>query len=510
MQESRPGLFIMGATGFVGKQVVQEALARGFRVKALVRNAATATELADGGATLIPGDAGSPEAWIGEAAKSRVLIDLVQPELPARIGLRAIRKVAAVRLANMRKLLAALQEIPSPERPLLLSVSGLDDLLPDAAGRVGDDSPLRDQPVGFGHIGIPVRRLIEQSGIAAAFIYLGTVYGPGKTFAAKIFPQVAAGNLRIPGSGNNRMPLVHVQDAARALAHAAALPIQQVSGFAFVVADGSGVTMRGFLGSAAELLGAPAPRTSPLWMARAVLGSILCETLTRDIGVDPARLVRSGFTFRYPSPAEGLPPTLQRLGLQRPAARGLHATTPQRRSWFWAVSAAAIGSLVAENLLNFPLSVPAMERLAGGLPLLDMRLGYSAEAVYRLFAALGGSGRSAYLHLLWTVDLCLPLLFALFLSGAIRRGRFRRLQWMPALAAGADYAENLAITVLLLRYPDRAPALVLLSAALTCLKQVGYFTSLLVAGIGYVLRKKTLAESSHTAVSGAGLAMPAA
>src|ERR1035441_6219647 len=41
---------------------------------------------------------------------------------------------------------------------------------------------------------------------------------------------------------------------------------------------------------------------------------------------------------------------------------------------FLVLSIVAIGSLLAENLWDFPGSVPRMRRLAAGLPLLDMRL----------------------------------------------------------------------------------------------------------------------------------------
>jgi|ERR1035441_4857884 hypothetical protein len=157
---------------------------------------------------------------------------------------------------------------------------------------------------------------------------------------------------------------------------------------------------------------------------------------------------------------------------------------------FLVLSIVAIGSLLAENLWDFPGSVPRMRRLAAGLPLLDMRLWYSSQSVTHLFDTLGENGRRAYLHLLWTVDLCLPLLFALFLAGAIQRGWFRRLAWLPSLAAASDYAENIAITVLLVRYPHHAPTMVLLSSALTTLKWAGYISSLLLAITGYLLERR--------------------
>src|SRR5262249_17971963 len=146
------------------------------------------------------------------------------------------------------------------ERPLLLSVSGLDDLTPDEAGNIDDRSALQTELSGFAHIGVPIRRLIEASGVASTYAYLGTVYGPGKSFASKIFPQLAAGSLRLPGKGSNGKALAHVEDAAAALIHIATLGRGQVTGRSFVVADGHPTPMADFMAFAAARLGGPLPK----------------------------------------------------------------------------------------------------------------------------------------------------------------------------------------------------------------------------------------------------------
>jgi hypothetical protein len=78
----------------------------------------------------------------------------------------------------------------------------------------------------------------------------------------------------------------------------------------------------------------------------------------------------------------------------------------------------------------------------------------------------------------------LPMLFGLFLSSAIRRTRFRKLNWLPLLASGFDYAENIAISLLLVRYPMHLPALVAVSSILTLVKQAFYATGVLLAVTG--------------------------
>jgi hypothetical protein len=161
---------------------------------------------------------------------------------------------------------------------------------------------------------------------------------------------------------------------------------------------------------------------------------------------------------------------------------------PGRSATFAVLFALAIGAFLAENFLYFPLSVPYMKDLAAGAPLLDMRPGYTPDAAYHLFDVLGQTGRGAYLKLLRTIDLLLPALFGLFLLSAIRRGAFRAWQPVPLLAASCDYAENIAITMLLLHYPTREPALARLASILTVTKLVLYASGLLLAVGGFLAR----------------------
>jgi hypothetical protein len=159
-----------------------------------------------------------------------------------------------------------------------------------------------------------------------------------------------------------------------------------------------------------------------------------------------------------------------------------------RRTVFPVLFALAIGALLAENLLYFPLSVPYMKERAAGMPLLDMRPGYTPGDADHLFDVLGQAGRDAYLRLLWTIDLLLPALFGLFLSSAIRRGTFRAWRSIPLLAAVCDYAENITITILLLRYPMHGPGFAQLASVFTITKLVLYASGLLLAIGGFLVR----------------------
>jgi NAD dependent epimerase/dehydratase family enzyme len=474
-------LFLLGATGFVGKEVVKQAIENGLLVTILARSAERAAALADAGARVVIGDAERPESWIHESAGCDVMIDLLQPEIPNRVGLGAIRRIAATRRSLTERLLTALGTIAEEQRPLFVSVSGLDDLTPDAGGNVDDNSPLQTEFSGFAHIGVPVRRAVEASGVARAFAYLATVYGPGKTFATKVFPQLAEGRLRLPGKGSNRMGVVHVDDAARALVHIAMLERTRTLGRSFVIAEGDAPTLAEFMGHAAELLHGPKPKTAPAILARLFAGQAVFETMTRDIAAHPKALIETGFEFRYPTYRDGLLPSIKALGYPKPA-------TPDKRPTFAVLAAVTLAAFLAEDLLMFPLSVPYMKALAAGARLLDMRPAYTPGAVYQLFDVLGNSGRNAYLQLLWSVDLLLPALFGSFLAGAIARGAIRRLRSLPLLAAACDYAENIAITTLLLLYPEHHSVIAYVAAGLTTVKLALYASSAL-AAVGGALMK---------------------
>jgi nucleoside-diphosphate-sugar epimerase len=484
MTEKQIHLFVLGATGFVGSEMVSQALAQHMRVTALARSAEKAAGLASMGARIVIGDAQSPADWVQETAGCDVIVDLLQPELPTRVGLRTIQRVGAMRSSITSGLLDALQTIPPEHRPLLLSVSGLDDLTPDGQGRVDDASSVNTQLSGFAHIGVPVRQIIEKSGIAAVYAYLGTVYGPGKSFAKKLFPQLAEGRFRLPGKGANRMALVHVQDAARALLYIAGLERTRVSGRSFVIADGHPATMADFMGFAAECLGGPRPKSAPLLLARLVAGDAVFQTATRDIAAYPVALEQCGFKFTYPTYRDGLPPSIAQLGYPRAKTS---RSVLDRSAVFVTLCFLAIAAFIGENWLRFPLSVPYMKNLADGAAILDMRPGYTSGAAYQLFDALGQTGRSAYLMLLWTIDLLMPALFGAFLSSVIRRGRFRAAHSLPFLAVACDYGENIAITVLLLSYPVQHPTAVLIAASLTVLKLALYAGSALIAVAGLLV-----------------------
>lgn len=307
-------MFILGGTGFIGHEVVIQAVEARWQVKALVRSEVGASKVRQIDALPVVGNIYQPDAWIAEVQGSTVLIDLTQPRLPKRWSRSAMKSLSTERQAMTRAMLEALRRLPAEKRPVFFSVSGADDLQPDAQGTISQHSLIRDHPRGFAYIGIPVRHLVETSGIEATYVYVGSlVYGPGKVFADLVITALRNGSARIIGAGTNRVPLIHVTDAARALVHLAGLPRTELVGHTFIAMDGSDTTQRELFDETAALMGVKRPGAVPAWLAALIAGSVVVETITLDAHADPSALLATGFRFRYPSPRQGIPATLAAL-----------------------------------------------------------------------------------------------------------------------------------------------------------------------------------------------------
>ena len=309
-------IFVLGGTGFIGREVLKQGLAGGLDVKALGRSDAALEQLRELGATPIAGNADDPGSWSPELRGADVLIDLLQPPLPKRLSPANIDNISRQRQAYTSALLEAIGSIAEAERPVLFNISGAEDLAPDATGAIDHASPLRQEPYAFSRIGVPVRRLIEASGVDAAYIYLGgIVYGPGKVFADVIVEGLRRRRAKVIGNGSNHLPVVHVIDAAGALVHLSGLSRDQLAGRTFLATDGSTTTQREWMNLTAELMGRKAPGSVPAWLAALVAGGAGAQSLTLDVQDDPSALLATGFSFRFPSPREGIPDTLRELGV---------------------------------------------------------------------------------------------------------------------------------------------------------------------------------------------------
>jgi len=148
------------------------------------------------------------------------------------------------------------------------------------------------------------------------------------------------------------------------------------------------------------------------------------------------------------------------------------------RGW---VTLAALAIFVSFSGLVLPDQAGKAEQAAGGYGSPDTSLYYSPEELYRMAEAYGERGREAYIRARFTFDLVWPLVYTVFLSTAIGwlyarafapESRWQVANLAPIAGAMLDYLENLATSLVMLRFPARTPIVDVLAPLLTFSKWV--------------------------------------
>jgi hypothetical protein len=143
-----------------------------------------------------------------------------------------------------------------------------------------------------------------------------------------------------------------------------------------------------------------------------------------------------------------------------------------------------LGALAASILFGvLPLSY-AVARIRSHSPdaaPLDMSSGYTPDAAYAMIARYGDDVRAFYVVNAFTADLIGPTLFnltllllGLFLLAKIagQGSRWRSLVvLLPAVALGFDLIENVLLSIIISRFPQRLDGLVQVASLFTMIKR---------------------------------------
>ncbi|MFD9790006.1 NAD-dependent epimerase/dehydratase family protein [Streptomyces sp. NPDC059070] len=284
-------VLVAGATGVIGRALVPLLTSVGHEVTGLSRSADRAAALARAGATSVVADALDPGALdraVREAAPDAVvhLLTAIPAELNPRTMPRQFALTDRLRTEGTRNLIAAARAAGA-SRIIAQSVAFAYD--PDGEGLANEDTPLwHNPPKQFRHALAAVRELEARTGDAGGLVLrFGHLYGPGSAFDTdgQFVRQIEAGRMPLVGGGPATFSFTHAQDAASAVA--AALD-KDVTGVLNIV-DGDPARVSVWLPELARLLGAPAPKRLPTFLARLAVGGWGTAYLTRLRGADNAR-----------------------------------------------------------------------------------------------------------------------------------------------------------------------------------------------------------------------------
>lgn len=281
-------ILVAGATGVIGRQVVPLLTETGHQPIALARSRARA-DVVD--ADLVTVDALDRPALT--AAVRRIAPDAVVNLLtaipgdmdPRRFG-DAMATTNRLRTEATANLVAAAGRAHLVTEGLAYAYRPGHGATADEHRALWDDGPKPFRPA-VQALRTAERLTYEVDGTVLRF---GHLYGPGTVFApdGAVVTQVRAGRLPIVGGGDSVFSFLHTRDAATAVV--AALETRLPG--AFNVVDDDPVPIRRWLPGLARLVGAPAPRRIPRFVARVAAGPWGTAYLTELVGADNGRARR--------------------------------------------------------------------------------------------------------------------------------------------------------------------------------------------------------------------------
>jgi dihydroflavonol-4-reductase len=256
---SDPLVLVTGAAGFVGSAVVRALIARGQRVRVLVRASSDRTNIADLPVEIAEGDlrdaAAVAQAMRGVGELFHVAADY---RLWARDPEEIVRNNRAITETVMGAALAG-------KVGRIVYTSSVATLLPDPVGPADETRPATEQTVvgAYKRSKVVAERLVEamiaDKGLPAVIVNPSTPIGPRDvrpTPTGRIIIEAANG--KMPAYVDSGLNLVHVDDVAAG--HLAALDHGRI-GQRYVL-GGQDVALGEMLGVIAGIVGRKPPKVS--------------------------------------------------------------------------------------------------------------------------------------------------------------------------------------------------------------------------------------------------------
>jgi nucleoside-diphosphate-sugar epimerase len=304
-------VFVAGASGAIGRQLVPLLLAEGHEVTGMTRSPATAAELTANGATGVVADALDAESVataVADARPEAVVHELTA--LPARIDPRKIERDFVLndrlRTEGTRHLIAAAQAV-GVRRIVAQSIAFT--YAPGPRGRLHEegDPLIADEQAAANYrrsaaaVRELERRVLDAGGLVLRYGYF---YGPGTALSSAGSMGVDVRKRRMPivGHGAGVWSLVHIGDAARATVAA----LERGASAAYNIVDDHPAPVSEWLPGFASALGAPRPMRVPKLIARLVAGSYGVAVMTEGQGASNELAKRElQWQPRYPSWRDG-------------------------------------------------------------------------------------------------------------------------------------------------------------------------------------------------------------
>lgn len=289
-------VFLAGATGAIGKQLVPRLVAAGHEVHGMTRNESKRAMLLEFGAVPVIADALDPDQ-VGEAV-ARAKPDVIVHELTS---------IGAVDTRHMERDFAPTNRLRTRGTDLLLSAAqavGVRQFVAQSnvvvyartGGAVkGEEDPLDSAPVPSMRPNIEAMRYLEDAVLGARWtegivLRYGWFYGPGTSMAPgqETFEMIRKRRLPLVGDGGAVWSFIQIADAAEATVAA----IERGSRGVYNIVDDEPAPVAEWMPELARALGAKAPIRVPRWIGRLFAGEAGVVMMTELRGASNAKAKR--------------------------------------------------------------------------------------------------------------------------------------------------------------------------------------------------------------------------
>ena len=302
-------VFVAGASGAIGKQLVPRLVAAGHEVYGMTRSESKRALLSELGAMPVVADALDPDQVAEAVARARpdVIVDQLTSlgEVNPRHMGRDFALTNRLRTEGTDHLLSAGQAV-GVRRFVAQSIG----LYERAGGPVkSEDDPLDPTPVPemreiLAAVRYHERAVLDARWTEGIVLRYGAFYGPGTSLApGQMFEMVRKRRFPVVGDGSGVWSFIHIGDAAEATVAA----VEHGGRGVYNVVDDEPAPVSVWLPALAETLGAKKPMRVPRFVARLLAGEAGVVMMTDARGASNAKAKRElAWRPAHPSWRQGL------------------------------------------------------------------------------------------------------------------------------------------------------------------------------------------------------------